>query len=333
MAMKHVVGFSGGIDSQACAGVVLDQYGPENVILMNSDAGGNEHPLTTAFVGWYSEHVHPVVMVQAIVKDLGDVGTKEGFEPKRRRDTLSDEEPLTFDLLAWVKNRFPSKRAQFCTWYLKLAPQKRWLEENLVANGLDFVRYAGIRADESQDRAKLPERQWDDYYDCELVRPVLRWTKKQCFDFCLGRGEQINPLYTLGFSRVGCAPCVNSSKEDVRLWAARAPEMIDKVRAWEKRVGRTFFPPCIPNPAYDAALAAWAAEWVIGDLTVSPTGPKRRSIELRPNAPPPPPRPINWVDEVVEWSRTTRGGKQYGLPIVEAEAEAGSCSSKYGLCE
>lgn len=47
---KHVVGFSGGIDSQACAGWVLDHFPHEDVILMNSDAGGNEHPLTTEHI-------------------------------------------------------------------------------------------------------------------------------------------------------------------------------------------------------------------------------------------------------------------------------------------
>jgi 7-cyano-7-deazaguanine synthase in queuosine biosynthesis len=47
---KHIVGFSGGIDSQACARWVLDRFPGEDVILLNSDAGGNEHPLTTSFV-------------------------------------------------------------------------------------------------------------------------------------------------------------------------------------------------------------------------------------------------------------------------------------------
>ena len=43
--VKHVVGFSGGIDSQACARWVLNRYPAEDVILLNSDAGGNEHPI------------------------------------------------------------------------------------------------------------------------------------------------------------------------------------------------------------------------------------------------------------------------------------------------
>jgi 3'-phosphoadenosine 5'-phosphosulfate sulfotransferase (PAPS reductase)/FAD synthetase len=329
MSTKHVVGFSGGIDSQACAGWVLERFPKEDVVLMNSDAGGNEHPLTVAHVEWYSEHVHPVEMLKAIVADLQDIGTRDGATGDRRR-SLGEDSLLTFDRLAFVKGRFPSKKAQFCTEYLKLAPQKRALEPFFEA-GDEVIRYAGVRADESRDRAKLPERQWDTYYDCELVRPILKWTKKQCFDFVKARGEKINPLYTLGFSRVGCAPCVNSSKDDVREWAARFPEMIDKVRAWEKSVGRTFFPPCVPRPEYRRELAAWQARWV---EVIPPEAEGEEPVtRVKDGAPEPPAVPINWIDEVVEWSRTTRGGKQYALPFVEVAAEQGSCSSKYGLCE
>ena len=287
---KHIVGFSGGADSQACAGWVLDRFDKDDVILINSDAGGNEHPLTTAHIRWYSEHVHPVVMVQALVKDLQGVGSKCGATALRRAQLGDESAPLTFDMLAFVKGIFPSRKAQFCTKILKLEPQRRWMNENLPL-GTFFTRYAGVRADESEDRKHLAERQWDDWFDCELVRPLLRWSKADVFSYLKARGEESNPLYRLGFSRVGCAPCVNSGKDDVRLWAARFPEMIDKVREWEKSVGRTFFPPCVPGKA------------------------------------------INWVDEVVLWSKTLHGGQRLALPFVEAEAEAGTCSSKYGLCE
>lgn len=289
--MKHIVGFSGGIDSQACAGVVLDRYGPDDVILMNSEAGRNEHPLTVEHVQWYSDHVHPVVKIVPLVKDLAGVGTKDGGTRDRRAELPSEDSELTFPMLAFVKGRFPSRKAQFCTKFLKLAPQKRWCDENLLANGIDFVRYAGVRADESEDRKHLPESEWDDWFDVELRRPILRWSKALCFEFCQGRGEKINPLYTLGFSRVGCAPCINSGKDDVRNWAARFPEMIAKVRSWERSVGKTFFAPCVPGLA------------------------------------------INWVDEVVAWSKTARGGRQPLLAFVEADAATGACSSKYGLCE
>lgn len=281
---KHVVGFSGGIDSQTCAGWVLENFGPEDVILMNSDAGGNECPVTTEFIHWYSENVHPVVMISPIVADMDG---RERAEIERRG--LSPREPLTFDLLASLKGIWPCGNQQFCTTHLKLEPQRRWIRENL--SDVEIIRYSGVRRDESERRKNTPERKWDDYFDCELVYPIVTWTKDQCFEFCKARGEKINPLYSMGFSRVGCAPCVNSNKADIREWAARFPEMIDKVRTWEKRVGKPFFR---KDKAEDPDL---------------------------------------WVDDVVSWSRTERGGKQFSLPFVEAEASRGTCVSKYGLCE
>lgn len=70
MATKHIVGFSGGIDSQAAARWVLNRYPHEDVILCNSDAGGNEHPMTTEFIAWYSANVHPVELIIPIVADM-----------------------------------------------------------------------------------------------------------------------------------------------------------------------------------------------------------------------------------------------------------------------
>ena len=265
--MKHVVGFSGGADSQACAGWVLDRYGPEDTILMNSQAGRNEHPLTTEHVAWYSANVHPVIEVVPLVRDLGGVGTREGATADRRATLPGEDSELTFPMLAFVKGRFPSRKAQFCTKFLKMAPQKRWLDENLTARGVAYIRYAGVRADESQDRADLPEVQWDDWFDTELHRPLIRWTKAEVFEFLKVRGERINPLYTLGFSRVGCAPCINSGKDDVRSWAA----------------------PFSRDDRQDKAVGARGRPDVLCACV--------------------PGKEINWIDEVVEWSRHCPRGK------------------------
>lgn len=290
MKTMRVVGFSGGADSQAVALWVRQRYPADEVILLNTNAGGNEHPVTEQFIGDYSRDVFPVTTVPALVRDLGDVGTRCPATRARRQE-FSDDDELTFDVLAYIKGRYPSRKAQFCTEYLKMAPQKRWLREHLDAHGVAYERYIGVRRDESAKRANVPETECDDYFDCTLHRPIAAWTKPQVFGFLAQNGEAVNPLYTMGFGRVGCAPCINSGKEDIRLWAARFPAMIDKVREWERRVGRTFFAPCVPG------------------------------------------KEINWIDEVVEWSKTVRGGRQLGLPMLEIEVEQGGCMSRWGLCE
>ena len=278
----HVVGFSGGIDSQAVCRWVLNRYPKESVLITNSDAGGNEHPLTTEHIKWYSENVHPIVLCNAIVADMGG-----GAIDKRNELGLKDDDPLTFDLLATLKGRFPSFGAQFCTEFLKLRPTRRYLEQ--FREKFEIILYSGKRRDESAKRANMAIERCDDFYDCIQRNPVADWTKKMCFDYVKAHGEKINPLYALGFSRVGCAPCINSSKDDILAWAKRFPEMIDKIREWERRVGRTFF---------------FSRENSNGDL--------------------------QWVDDVVAWSKTAHGGKN--LDLLRA-MEPPACESKYGLCD
>lgn len=283
MSMKHIVGFSGGIDSQACARWVLNRYPAEDVILTNSNAGGNEHPLTVEFVEWYSTNVHPVVTTNAII---GDMWITPGFAETKGYDSNA---PLDFATMAAIKGRFPSRVAQFCTEYLKLVPQRRWIKTTFDGTGLAYQRYTGVRRDESASRASTVFLRWDDYFDCNLIAPCFDWTKQMCFDFVKAHGEKVNPLYTLGFNRVGCAPCVNSGKDDIVNWSERAPEMIEKIERWEAQTGRTFF--------YAIRI------------------PGRKA-------------PIG-VRDVVAWARTARGGKQELFPIMHerdaCESKYGLC--------
>lgn len=302
--MKHIVGFSGGIDSQACAGLVLDKHPKTDVILLNSNAGENEDPLTDLFVEWYSVNVHPVTRCNAIVADLwtepdyletaAAKDTKIGANLRAigyQNQNQNQNQNLTFEEMIKLKGRPPSRTNQFCTEILKLRPQKRWIAEHFGVGGIyegqDYCRYVGVRRDESAKRKNTPDSQWDTFFDCEMFYPVAAWTKTQCFEFVKRRGEEINPLYMMGFNRVGCAPCINSSKADILNWLERRPEMIEKVRRMEAATGITFFPPLVPG------------------------------------------NNNNNIDMVISWAKTERGGRQF--PLIPKEHSA--CESKYGLCE
>jgi 3'-phosphoadenosine 5'-phosphosulfate sulfotransferase (PAPS reductase)/FAD synthetase len=237
--VKHIVGFSGGIDSQEAAARVIELYGPEDTILLNSTAGGNEDPLTIEFIEEYSATVHPVIVVEALVKDIW---ITDGWAETRGLDGTST---LSFVDMIRIKGRPPSRKTQFCTSILKLAPQKRWMEEHL--KGEDYERYTGVRRSESATRANYPDREWDTYFDCWVNHIIAALSKEECFSGAKRRGEKINPLYTMGFNRVGCAPCINSGKEDILNWVLRRPAMIEKLRHWEEQTGFTYFPPMVPG--------------------------------------------------------------------------------------
>lgn len=236
--MKHIVGFSGGIDSQACALWVRQRFPAEDIILLNSNAGGNESPITEQFIEEYSRTVFPVTKVVGIVADMWKT---DGFAERKGFDGSA---PLLFETMIKIKGRAPSRCAQFCTEKLKIVPQRRWVDENVTD---DYERYTGVRRDESEARKDTPLREWDAYFDCYVNHPICDWPKQRCFDFVRAAGEKINPLYSLGFGRVGCAPCINSGKDDILLWQQRFPEMIEKVRRMEQETGRTFFAPMVPG--------------------------------------------------------------------------------------
>lgn len=279
--MKRILGFSGGIDSQACARWLLNQFPPEDVILLFSDAGGWEDPITPAFVAEYSAKVHPVAIVEAKISDMW---ATPGFAERRGFDGNAK---LDFVTMCLIKGRAPSRKAQFCTEKLKLVPQKRWCEENLA--DVEFERYTGVRRDESHGRKDTPIREWDTYFDCWVNSPLMDWKKQQCFDLVKAAGEEFNPLYLMGFGRVGCAPCINSGKEDILLWLQRRPAAIAKVRNFEQRTGKTYFAPCVPGMV------------------------------------------MNFIDDVIAWAQTDRGGRQANAFKILNERPA--CESKYGLCQ
>lgn len=285
--MKHVVGFSGGIDSQATLRWLRNRYGDEDVIATNTLAGRNESSVTVSFIADFSANVFHVEQVVPLVKDMWET---EGYAETRGFD---GNEELTFERLIQIKGRPPSRKAQFCTMFLKLIPQRRWLREAFGPGGKyagqEFERYTGVRRDESEARRNQAFREWDGFFDCWLNAPIADWTKKMCFDYVTAHGEKFNPLYLEGFGRVGCAPCINSGKDDVLLWNDRHPEEIEKVRGYERATGRTFFAPCVP-----------------GLYT-------------------------NNVDEVLAWAKTDRGGRQSNMFKILGERPA--CESKYGLCE
>lgn len=278
---KHIVGFSGGIDSQACARWVLNRFDPADVILTNSNAGGNEHPYTDTFIDEYSAKVHPVVKVSAIVADMWKT---PGFAETKG---LDGNAPLDFEGMIRIKGRPPSRKAQFCTEILKLTPQKRWITSMFGPDGQyegwDYVRYTGVRRDESQSRKNAPFEQWDNWYDCQLFAPIMDWSKQMCFDFVKAHGEEVNPLYSLGFNRVGCAPCINSGREDIRNWAMRFPAMVDKLRGWEQRTGKTFFIAMVPGKHTNNIdeVVEWAMCDVGGKQSIFPILLERQACESK----------------------------------------------------
>lgn len=320
----NLVSFSGGKDSTATLLVTIEQD-VENLSGVFCDTG-NEHDavyeyveyiqqvtgikiktLRQDFTAWwwrrrdYVMHNWPEKMGKAIETTTGyPIWTGDEISEIIERVLSVMEKGPTgnpFLDLCIIKARFPSRKAQFCTQYLKSEPATEYAL-GLIDQYGSVVSWQGVRAEESSNRAKLYERE-DKGGGYSVYRPIHKWTAAQVFSMHDKHGIKPNPLYMQGMGRVGCMPCINAAKDEILEISKRFPEHIERINEWEKvvslgsrRGGATFF----------ASLGDSKTAYERGNIT-----------------------------QIVQWSQTKRGGKL--LDMFRINDEPLACSSAYGLCE
>lgn len=315
--MKHVISVSGGKDSTATLLLALERMPRESVLPVFADTG-SEHEAVYSYLEYLEQRLD--IRIHRLRADFSEqIAAKRLFiardrrrhslrwtnKAKRRALAVLHPTGVPFlDLCLW-KGRFPSRKAQFCTQELKTLPLVEY-QLGLVDSGEKVISWQGVRRDESANRrdAKLFERVGPNLYH---YRPIVSWNAQQVFDFCTSRGVEPNPLYKQGMGRVGCMPCINTNKMEMREIGARFPEHIDRIAEWERLVCQ-------------AGKRNFATFFASTNSPVEMKGLQDRQIFERGN-----------VYKVVEWSKTTRGGKQYD--ILADQIEPTACSSAYGLCE
>ncbi len=156
----------------------------------------------------------------------------------------------------------------------------------------------------------MPEWEWSKDLDCDVWRPIHKWSLDQVVEIHARHGLRPNPLYLEGASRVGCWPCIFARKSEVRFIAENDPGRIDLIRHLELEI-------------YWLARERYAKRGeTFESLGYSPPTFFRHSAangaELWP------------IDKAVEWSKTSRGGRQYEL-FAGGDAEAGCM--RWGLCD
>lgn len=311
MSEHNVISVSGGKDSTALLLLAIERQ-PENLQAVFADTG-NEHEITYEYVQYLNDNVFPIRTVKAdftrqiagkkefvLTKWEGNGVSAEAIE--RAASALVPTGNPFLDLCIW-KGRFPSSKAAFCSEELKRNPIINQVQKPLLDAGHDVISWQGVRRDESLRRRDLPEN------ECKQVekngaelwnyRPILDWTAEDCFAMHRKHGIKHNPLYEMGMGRVGCMPCINCRKDELLEISKRFPEAIERIREWEtavklasKRQGATFF----AAPSDDSE---WSA--------------------------------TQTIETVVEWAKTSRGGKQYDF--LRMQDDGPLCTSIYGLCE
>lgn len=308
--IKRIASISGGKDSGATLLFLCemrDRYGLDFEAVFADTC--NEHDITLDYVRWLPKRLG--IKVTWVKADFTEqiarrrvYVDKHYSEPARSR-VLAALKPTGIpflDLCQW-KGRFPSIMAKFCTPELKVLPIHAYQEPYIDA-GYTVESWQGVRADESRGRKHLPKRSLEDV-GLWNVRPILRWDISQVVAMHRRHGLPLNPLYKMGFTRVGCFPCINERKYGIRRIDKISPEHIARIRTWEETVdtvssrqGSTFFH--------------------IDGMTEK----QKSSIEAI--------RAYSGIDGAVKWSKTRRGGKQYDMMQYLPQTE---CQCEIGLCE
>lgn len=288
-------GLSGGKDSAATALWLIHESGvPRDSIRFTFCNTHNESPITYQHIHYLSDLF--VVWGCAPIKWL---------EPK-----------LGFYELAKKNKRFPARKARFCTQYLKVIPSREDVMK-LIQAGHEVIVHSGVRAGESPGRAKLVERGFDDMFGCVVNRPILRWGLKEVFAIHERHGVRLNPLYAMGFTRVGCFPCMNSNKREIKLYSINFPDRVAFLREQEKAVTAE------NQNGHPASFFA-------NNMT------PRRFHSVRYVANNGIHGTTATIDDVVRWSHTGKGAKERSMMLWEDLYEDDKqlvCPSGAGMCE
>lgn len=238
---------SGGKDSTALYCLMVEFYGHDFLPLFADT--GNEHPVTVNYV----RNLHTMAGGPECIIVKGDFS-----EQLIRQGKPVSNNPF-LDMMMW-RGRAPSTKAQFCTEWVKLYPQLLYLEANHPHD--NWQMFSGIRQAESERRRKAYPMPFttNSYFDCDYTLPMLYESEERMFEYLEEKGVPPNPLYALGYGRVGCFPCIHSNKTELSLlpdWAW------DKLQHWENQLLRSWFSSGIlPNkpPGYIPKISE-VREW------------------------------------------------------------------------
>ena len=131
------------------------------------------------------------------------------------------------------KGAFPSRRMRFCTENLKVLVCRDVMRQ-AHAEGLSPISVVGIRAAESLARSKMKEKELAPKLECMVWRPLIRWSEQDVIDIHKRHGLPPNPLYLRGAMRVGCWPCIQARKSDLRMLEEPRIRLIERL---EEMVG------------------------------------------------------------------------------------------------
>ena len=224
MKRVYLVSVSGGKDSTAAWAWMEEHYADKGEIVPYFADTGWEHELTYEYLDYLEDRFGKKIIRIKTEK-------YEGFED-----------------MCIKRKMFPSRTKRICTQELKTFPSRKFIKQ-YQAMGLKVVNVVGVRQEESEKRKG--EQKWKTSFIFDpnkknkkpyrrakaehvtVLQPIFDWTIHQVYEYLKENNIKMNPLYFMGYSRVGCFPCIQAKVAEVGMIDDERTERISNL---EKKV-------------------------------------------------------------------------------------------------
>lgn len=129
-----------------------------------------------------------------------------GITVEGRRGITLDEQATLHGEKLWERD--PDR----CCDLRKVRP----LREHLADHD---VWIAGLRRDQSEERAETPRLGWDAKHGLWKAAPLVDWTERDVWNHILEHELPYNPLHDRGYASIGCEPCTTPGTDREGRWA------------------------------------------------------------------------------------------------------------------
>jgi 3'-phosphoadenosine 5'-phosphosulfate sulfotransferase (PAPS reductase)/FAD synthetase len=200
--VRCIVSVSGGKDSTATALALREAGVPYRMVFADT---GWEAPQTYDHIKHLRQKLGPIDVVGATLR-VDAIPPDAVKDPDKLRTPGMEKKIL-------ARAGFPARMQRWCTRELKLQVLKQYHEVVEAAEGDETCCVVGVRASESESRAKMSAWEDDDTWGGWMWRPILAWSISDVLEIHHRHGVEVNPLYKRGHNRVGCFPCIYAGKD------------------------------------------------------------------------------------------------------------------------
>ena len=307
MTPKIIVSVSGGKDSTATCLYLRELGLPFEPIFM--DVGWDNRQTYDYLSDYLPTIIGPITWLRQ------NVDLVEGFEDQTLElESMLGISPSAMVRLCVRKGVFPSRVMRWCTEQLKVLPAIEYFKQ-IKSQGHVVVNAIGVRRAESKARSGVVEWEWSEPHGGVLVwRPLAAWSEKQVIEIHQRHGVRPNSNYLEGASRVGCWPCIFARKDEIRRIAETDPVRIEVIKRLEHLVAERTLdrrtkagkPPAENDPTWFQNPTSQYNDDGSRDGSCWP------------------------IEKVVNWSKTSRGGRQFELFTLPPSEEG---CLRWGFCE